>query len=1103
MKYLYLLSRVALLALIFYASGSGVALELIDEHTRTNQQSQYNSEALSLEPGMQIARELSPGQTHNYRISVRAGYCMRFSVQLTTLEWSATVYSPSGKTVRECQNLGVGDTLFSIVAGESGTYLVEMRTSRRAAGSGNYLIRFDEYREAAPEDDLRTRAESKLFDGEKLSDPNDEELKRQAVSQFVESLVLWRELNDRRAEALTLTKIGRVYYFLSEYQNALSFLNQALPIWQALKDSYGAAEALASLGTTNYDVGNISSAVDYCSQALSIWQSLKYIKGQARCFTLLAIVEAQIGNVQKAIELRRQSLGIYQQLNDWHGEAIVLNGLGNGYLGIGENRSAIDFASQALRIAEEHDRLYSQTLAHDTIGQALMNLGEPHRAVEHFTKEYDLSVKIPDPRLQAYSLRRIGSVYEASGEKSKALEYYERALTLDRETGNRQGEAAVLNSIGHVHELLGDKRKALSYYEASLPLARATADCAEEVRALYNIARAYRALNAFSEARVQIEKAIHLIESARSKVVSPQFRSTWFVTVQQIYRFYEDMLLQLHRQRPADGLDAIAWEAGEQSRARVLLDMLAEARAEIRKDIPLNLLERERSLLQLLNLKAERQMAMLNRPHTREEAEKSALEIRTLELQYKELQATIRNSAPRYATLTQPRPLRLDEIQKRFLDEETLLLCYSLGDERSYLWAITAGSANSYELPGRGVIERKAREVYDLMTVRQSFKSGGTERVIIEQQKLARRSDENYWREAASLSRMILGPVASQLANKRLVVVAEGALQRLPFGALPVPERGRAREQEYERAKGRKSISQDENGASGAAQSTIRGPQFFVPLIVEHEIVSLPSASILAAIRSDTAKRESPTKTVAVLADPVFERNDSRFDPAKNLAIRIQENDSIPAELHRTLRDIGGSAELGILRLRYTEDEALGIISLSAPNSRLLALGFDANRDLATDPRLSEYRFIHFATHGLMNNEHPDLSGLIFSLFDPAGRRLNGFLRLHDVYNLRLSADLVVLSACNSGMGKEDRGEGLMALTRGFMYAGAARIVASLWKVDDTATSILMQEFYRQLIEKKRPPAAALQEAQMTMWRNSRWRAPYYWAAFVLQGEYK
>jgi CHAT domain-containing protein len=169
----------------------------------------------------------------------------------------------------------------------------------------------------------------------------------------------------------------------------------------------------------------------------------------------------------------------------------------------------------------------------------------------------------------------------------------------------------------------------------------------------------------------------------------------------------------------------------------------------------------------------------------------------------------------------------------------------------------------------------------------------------------------------------------------------------------------------------------------------------------------------------------------------------------------------------------------------------------------LRAVDFAASRRTALGPDLGQYRIVHFATHGVLDNENPGLSGVVLSLFGKSGQAQDGVLRLHDIYGLRLPAELVVLSACNTALGKPVRGEGLVGVVRGFMYAGAKRVVASLWKVDDDATGEMMRRFYRGMLQEGRSPAAALREAQVSLWRQDRWKPPYYWAAFILQGEWR
>jgi CHAT domain-containing protein len=411
-------------------------------------------------------------------------------------------------------------------------------------------------------------------------------------------------------------------------------------------------------------------------------------------------------------------------------------------------------------------------------------------------------------------------------------------------------------------------------------------------------------------------------------------------------------------------------------------------------------------------------------------------------------------------------------VQRELLDDDTLLLEYALGEERSYLWAITSKEHSSYELPARAMIERATQGVYERLTARTT--------AIGDQSDFAKRvtrADTEYWPMAADLSEMLLGPVAKKMAGRRIVVVTDGALQYLPFAALPVPRR--------------------------------RGEP--VPLIVEHEVVSLPSASVLAVLRRETSDRKLPEGAVAVLADPVFEIGDPRLPGGgtQRIGTPVSSKGSSPEGYGGVSRALGAvvgfvqGGKVTVPRLPSTRREATAIVATAGQGTTFEATDFRASRATAMSPDLARYRILHFATHGLFNNDDPGLSGIVLSMFDERGGAQNGFLRLHDIYGLRLPAELVVLSACETALGKPVRGEGLVGMVRGFMHAGAKRVVASVWKVDDEATLELMTRFYDAMLAENRSPAAALRQAQLAMWQHNKWRPPFYWAAFVLEGEWK
>jgi CHAT domain-containing protein len=329
----------------------------------------------------------------------------------------------------------------------------------------------------------------------------------------------------------------------------------------------------------------------------------------------------------------------------------------------------------------------------------------------------------------------------------------------------------------------------------------------------------------------------------------------------------------------------------------------------------------------------------------------------------------------------------------------------------------------------------------------------------------------------SALSGTLLGPVSGQLQRKRLLVVADGALQYVPFGALPEPPPAAAK--------------------GGVATGGYR------PLIAGHEVVSLPSASVVALLRSEAGRRAAATKTVAVLADPVFGKDDPRVKAKAGAPVAQKGADGAVAPASDVERSANDPGVTTFDRLPVSRREAQLIEAAAPKGQSLVAVDFAASRATAMSAELGGYQIVHFATHSLIDDRHPELSGIVLSLVDERGQPQDGFLRLHDIYNMRLDADLVVLSACQTALGQEVRGEGLVGLTRGFMYAGAPRVVASMWNVGDEATAELMSRFYKNMLGKGMRPAAALREAQVSMWKERRWAAPYYWAGFVLQGEWR
>jgi CHAT domain-containing protein len=661
---------------------------------------------------------------------------------------------------------------------------------------------------------------------------------------------------------------------------------------------------------------------------------------------------------------------------------------------------------------------------------------------------------------EAETLDQLGLLYSQQNQPQKALEYHQKALELLRTTGNVRREAVSLSNLGHVFTVLGRTDEALDYFNQSLAVFRRLGDLNNTAYALEGRARAEQKRGNLIESRKNIEESLAVIETVRAQTGSQQHRASYLASRENTYEFYIELLMQQHAKEPGKGHDAEALQASERGRARSLTEMLNEAHVDILQGVSADLVQKERDIRRSLNAKAQRQIQLTAARGNQQDIDTLNKEISALEDDYQQVQAAIRTASPAYAALTQPRPLGLKEIQQQ-LDPETVLLEYSLGDERSYLWAVTRDSLKTYELPKREQVQRLAQQVYESLTARSVVKSMETP---AQRQARIAEADAQFQRAAAELGRMILAPAVADLGAKRLVVIADGALQYVPFAALAV------------------------NGSKR-------------PLVMDHEVVSLPSASALAVQRQSLANRKPAPKGIAVIADPVFSAGDPRFRSSApaTATVRNTANDT------RIIEHLSGGpgGQLSIRRLPFTRHEADQILAVAPAGANFKALDFRANRSVATSGELSQYRYVHFATHGYVDTTRAGLSAIVLSMVDEQGNPQDGFLRTHDIYNLKLPAELVVLSACEPGLGKEVKGEGIEGLTRGFMYAGARRVIVSLWNVNDKATASLMQRLYVGMLRGGKTPAAALRAAQMEMLRTAQWQSPYYWAAFVMQGEWK
>jgi CHAT domain-containing protein len=560
--------------------------------------------------------------------------------------------------------------------------------------------------------------------------------------------------------------------------------------------------------------------------------------------------------------------------------------------------------------------------------------------------------------------------------------------------------------------------------------------------------------NNLDKAAEYLQQSIEVTEQMRRVSYSSDLTAAFSARVHERYERYIDCLMRQHSANPTQHHDVRAFEMSESARGRSLAELLRATQTNLAPGVDLQLAVREKSLRQSLRVKENYRVTLLGTQYKQEELNALESELTRLEAEYKQVNDAITARYPSYGEINRPTGWDLRQIQEQVVaDDQTVLLEFSLGPDRSYVWVVTRNNIMSRELPPETAINKAAQDVYGLL----SSKPGADK--------------ESQLGEAVQkLSALVLAPVSGDLNKRRVIVVADGALNYIPFQILrPQPDK-------------------DE------------------PLVAGCEVNNSPSASILGQLRQETSRRKAPSKALAAFGDPIFASNYAqRRNAGSNeqiAAVQASQDQS----WHHALRDIepvGDTVDPSAIQpLFYSTVELANLREVAGPES-FVATGFDATPEKLAEVDLSEYAILHIATHGILDPKRPENSGLFFSMVNRAGQAQDGFLGLSDIYSLRAPVDLVVLSACRTGLGKDIRGEGLIGLTRGFMYAGASSVVASLWKVDDEATAELMKRFYTNMLQKGMTPAAALRAAQNSIREQPQWKSPYYWAAFTLQGEFK
>jgi CHAT domain-containing protein/Tfp pilus assembly protein PilF len=1020
--------------------------------------------------GTTLRRRLAAGETHAYRIHLPAGSFLRLVVDQQGSDAELLWSPPGGRSPLDVDspNGTRGPELLTVVAPETGDYRLDVRGVSAKPG-GAYGLRVEQVEPATAEDRQSAAALLAFSAAERLRLLGRARPLRAAIPLYEEALAHWRLLGERERQALALRQLGKAWFAQGELRRANTALAEALSLTRELGLRDQEARLLNDLAPTFRLLGEHDRSVDCSRLALRLAQQEGDRLVEVTAINNLGVLYDSLGETQTALTFFDRALTGWRQLNDAAREADTLQNLGGSYTLLGHLDEALALLDRALVLKRQaHDRR-GQAAALSALGWARYLSGDLPLALAAYDESLRLRQETGDQRGEANTLDRRATVLSRLGEKERALASYEAALGILQRVGDRLNEAQVLASIGFLDESRGLCEMALSRFDQALSLFRRVGDQHGEAYALMGSARAARRLGRPGVAQSRIEAALRIVESVHGEVQNRVLRTSYLASRQDYYELYIQILMERASREPGMGWEARALEISDRARARELLASMAEAEMESLTSRQPALAAAAHALEARIHALEERRNVLLGQPGAGQAIAALERELRDRLLAYDHLAGRILTAGLEHTPWGLAPALAARDIQ-RLLDPDTLLLWYQLGDEGSFLWVVGAHSLTSHALPPRPAIETAARKLHELL---QESHLKGTR----EQAQLA----------AAALGDVILKPAARELGHLRLLIAGDGALQYVSFAVLPTGF-----------------------GAGAAGPATVPDGTLSErrPLVADHEIVRIPSAAVLALIRRELRARRSSPGTLAVVADPVFRASDPRVLRRAGAVPAALVARSLPAEVvtrplaevERAARDVGLQ---GFDRLPWAAVEAAAILALVPPAERWQALGFQANRARVTGGALGRYRIVHFATHGLLDARHPELSGLVLSLVDELGRPQDGFLRVHDLARLAIPADLVVLSACRTALGQEIRGEGLVGLTQAFLRSGAARVLVSLWSVNDRATSELMERFYRRLLKQGLRPAAALRDAQLSMLGEPRWSAPAYWAGFTLQGEWR
>jgi len=956
---------------------------------------------------------------------------------------------------------------------------------------------------------------------------------QKSLSYYEQALAINRAIGDKKWIGRNLTNIGNVYDDLGDYQKALSYYERALEIDREIGDKKGEGDDLGNIGNAYYNLSDYQKALPYYERALEIKREIGDRKGIGNNLGNIGMIYYDLGDYQKALSYYERALEIKREIGDRKGIGRNLGNIGLVYYNLGDYQKALSYYERALEIDREIGDKKGEGADLGNIGLVYDDLGNYQKALSHHERALEIDREIGDKKGEGGNLGNIGVVYRNLGDYQKALSYYERALEIHRAIGDKKDEGGDLTNIGLVYTNLGDYQKALSYYERALAIGREIGvptgtqsanmadvwlklgeiDKAEQVfidlnwpirlgnlnlvknnyakaldyfeRALQSdlqsrsaeflfadyagLGKGYEGQRDYSRAIENYEKAMTLAEQQRETLAEAEKARFFAAEIMNFKRIvpYEGLVRSFqHKQNLPQ-----AFFYAENLKARMLTEAMASGYGTVEQELPANLVEQEQSYTtQIRGLR--KQMEALFRNKAMDSYYEKERELKTVKAKQRQFISRLRQQYPEYAAINYPQPihatqvmLNTDEILVEFevTESETEVFLLANGKLKSRTVNISRDSLQTLVLDYRGFFEN----------IRTTSQLG-----------------VYYPNAGKKLYDLLFGKTLTSIAEgSTLIIVPDEILGILPFEALvtDMPMEKKYGDSEF-------------------------GPfPLGVTYLADKYLISYAQSATSLTLLRTLKKTTGAGNNMLVVADPIFSADDSRLNllaQAKMSADKVNLMGALAdwkqmglegVRFRGEKRDISVNASVLFPRLKQTEALAQALESLFGGKAVVFS-GTEAKEDKVRTTDLSQYRYLTFATHGILDRTVPYIKEpalVLTQVGNPEG--YDGFLTMSEVMGLKLNAEVVALTACETGVGKNVSGEGVMGMGRAFQFAGAQSVLVSLWSVAETSATQLAAAFFKYLKEGKEPKQA-IRFARNEI-RRQGYEHPFYWSSFILFGK--